>query len=101
MKPHGLLPHVATRLSMTDREIAKKLGLSIAALRSVNGATCPNYLRLALAALVIDIDADTILRMPLPSRAVPASSKDRPRSDAPKQGLDLSHAPVLDRTFNH
>jgi hypothetical protein len=77
MKPHGLLAHVATQLSMTDLQIAKELGLSIAALRSVDGH-CPRYLRLALAALVIDINADAILQMPLPSKALPASSKPSP-----------------------
>lgn len=77
MKPHGLLAHVATRLSMTDRQIAKELGLSIAALRSVD-SNCPRYLRLALAALVIDINADAILQMPLSSKALPATSKPSP-----------------------
>lgn len=77
MKPHGLLAHVATRLSMTDRQIARELGLSIAALRSVDG-NCPRYLRLALAALVIDINADAILQMPLSSKALRASSRPSP-----------------------
>lgn len=99
MKPHGLLTQVAVRLSMTDREIAKDLGLSVAALRSLDGPTCPRYLKLALAALVVDIDADTILQ--LPSETLPASSSAHPRNITPKQGVGLSHAPILDRGFDY
>lgn len=77
MKPHGLLAHVATQLSMTDRQIAKELGLSIAALRSVDGH-CPRYLRLALAALIVEINADAILQVSLPSSALSAAVKPSP-----------------------
>lgn len=39
MKPHGILAQAAERLSMTDGEIARELGLSVAALRTVTGLT--------------------------------------------------------------
>ncbi|MHA6641807.1 hypothetical protein [Mesorhizobium sp. A623] len=101
MKPHALLPHVATRLSMTDREIAKELGLSITALRSLNSPTCPRYLQLALAAMIVDIDPDAILRMSSPSKTSPASSRDQPLNASPKQRAGLSHAPNMDRGFDY
>lgn len=101
MKPNGLLTHAAERLSMTDREIARELGLSIATLRSANGPACPRYLRLALAALVADMNAEAILQMPLHSRVLPASSRDHPHNAAPQQGMGLRHAPIVDRSFDH
>lgn len=99
MKPHGLLAHAAKQLSMTDREIAKELGLSIAALRSLDSPTCPRYLQLALAALMVDINADAILRMSIPSKASPASSRNQPLNAASKQA-EPSYAPILDRGFD-
>jgi hypothetical protein len=99
MKPDGLLAHAARRLSMTDREIARELGLSIAALRSLDGRTCPRYLQLALAALIVDVDADAILRVSS-SETSPASTRDQPFNAAPKQG-GPSHVPILDRSFDH
>ena len=99
MKPHRLLAHVAKRLSMTDREIAKKLGLSIAALRTLNSPTSPRYLHLALAALIVDIDADAILRMPSPSGTSQAASRHQPLNLAPGQEAGSSHVPILDRGF--
>jgi len=75
MKPDGVVGRACKSLSMSDREIAKELDLSMAALRSLDGERCPRYLRLALAALIARVDADRILSAELPRTAVePARS---------------------------
>lgn len=83
LKSRGLLADVAARLSMTDREIARELGLSVAALRAVDRSNCPHYLKLALAALVVDINVDTVLQALSAARS-PTSLGQPP----PKQEVD-------------
>ncbi|MGV1964190.1 hypothetical protein [Agrobacterium sp. 22-222-1] len=70
MKPKSILARARAQLSMTDREIAKNLGLSIATLRTVDNPACPFYLSLALAGLIVDIKPAVIFRMPLTSGAL-------------------------------
>ena len=62
MNSKGYLASAAKALSLSDKEIAHKLGLSVAALRSLDGPVPPSYLRLALAALVAGLDPDSVLK---------------------------------------
>lgn len=101
MKSGGPLANVSSLLSMSDREIAKELQLSIAALRSLDGPGCPRYLRLALAALVAGIDVDSILRGPVSSVCSPASPRDQPLNASPKHRVVPSHASLMDRPFDY
>jgi hypothetical protein len=56
------LANICEKLGLGERQIAQRLGLSVAALRFYDRADAPPYLRLALAALVAGIDPDLVLR---------------------------------------
>lgn len=99
MKPGGLLARVAGLLGKSERRIAKELGLSVAALRSLDGAACPRYLRLALAAMVLDIDPDQVLPRSAAS-SPPARSRDQLSNSAPKHRVSPSDVAHLDRSFD-
>lgn len=64
MNSKGSLARAALVLGLSDQQIARKLGLSLAVLRFVDRPTSPPYLQLALAALVADIDLNTALECP-------------------------------------
>lgn len=68
MQANKHLANAARALSLSDKEIAQRLGVSVAVLRLIDGAASPEYLRLALAALVVGLDPDAVFR----SGAVPA-----------------------------
>jgi hypothetical protein len=73
MKSKGSLANAALILGLSDQQIARKLGLSLAALRSADKPFSPPYLQLALAALVAGIKPDSVLEC-LPS-ATPTHDK--------------------------
>ncbi|KKX33139.1 hypothetical protein [Rhizobium sp. LC145] len=79
------LANAARALSLSDREIAHRLGLSVAVLRSVDGAASPEYLRLALAALVVGLDPDVVLK----SDAVPSLPVQKGREPIGHQSLNI------------
>lgn len=94
MKPGGLSAQVAKQLGKSERRLARELGLTVAALRSLDGPACPHYVRLALAAMVLDIDPDKVL----PTSA--ASSPPIRSNIAPKHRLNPSDVAHLDRDFD-
>jgi hypothetical protein len=77
MKPDRLLEQVAKLLGKSERKLANELGLSVAALRSLDSPACPRYLRLALAAMVLDINPDPVLLRSAASPP-PATSRGQP-----------------------
>lgn len=70
MRANRELVNAARALSLSDKEIAQRLGVSVAVLRLIDGVTSPEYLRLACAALVAGLDPDVVLK----SGAVPSLS---------------------------
>lgn len=80
MTTNGVISHACKSLSMSDREIARELDLSIGALRSLSRERCPRYLQLALAALITHVDADKILNGGRPANDVDQPVTTRIRS---------------------
>jgi hypothetical protein len=98
MKFGGVLAQVAGLLGKSERGIAKELGLSVAALRSLDGPACPPYLRLALAAMVLGINPDKVLSRSAASS--PPHSRDQLTDIAPEHSVNASEVAHLDRSLD-
>ncbi|CAD0217045.1 hypothetical protein NT1RE_24690 (plasmid) [Agrobacterium fabrum] len=61
MSRNVYLASAARVLSLSDKEIARRLDVSVATLRSVDSVTSPAYLRFALATLVAELDPEAVL----------------------------------------
>ncbi|MBB5702791.1 hypothetical protein FHS76_002680 [Ochrobactrum daejeonense] len=55
------LAKICASLNTSEQELAYSLGISRVALKSIDRADAPLYLRLALAALVSEMDPDKVL----------------------------------------
>lgn len=55
------LAKICASLNTSEQELAYSLGISRVALKSINRADAPLYLRLALAALVSEMNPDEVL----------------------------------------
>ena len=55
------LARICASLNTSEQELAHSLGISRVALKAIDRTDAPLYLRLALAALVSDMDPDEVL----------------------------------------
>lgn len=79
MSRNAYLASAARALSLSDKEIARRLDVSVATLRSVDSVTSPAYLRFALAAMVAELDPEAVLGTGMnpsfPSSGMPSVSQ--------------------------
>jgi len=75
------MPYLANTmkaLNLSDRELAKELGLSITTVRYLERPDAPKYLQLAVAALIAGLDPEEILSMDEPAGDKPLQTSREP-----------------------
>ena len=63
--PDMMIQHARTRLGVTDRELARRLGVTLGRLRSWDRKGAPRYAQLALMALAAGLVPETVERPPV------------------------------------